>query len=191
MIAPPAETAPTPTNMYPSCETVEYAKTPLRSLLHSAMVAPSRAVNPPMTAMVTSTQGESWNTGNMRTTRYTPEVTMVAACTSADTGVGPAIASGSQTNSGNCADLPNAPSMSSSGIQVWTASLDPSPPQADSSAAACVRMPSLPGVPGVPCRLSVPYSRNSRNMPSSRQKSPMRLTMKAFLAAATATSFLK
>jgi hypothetical protein len=31
---------------------------------------------------------------------------MVAAWISADTGVGPAIASGSQTNSGNCADLP-------------------------------------------------------------------------------------
>ncbi len=34
---------------------------------------------------------------------------MVAACISADTGVGPAIASGSQVNSGICADLPVAP----------------------------------------------------------------------------------
>ncbi len=34
---------------------------------------------------------------------------MVAAWMSAETGVGPAIASGSQTNSGICADLPVAP----------------------------------------------------------------------------------
>ncbi len=34
---------------------------------------------------------------------------------SALTGVGPAIASGSQTYSGNCADLPNAPSIRKNG----------------------------------------------------------------------------
>ena len=36
---------------------------------------------------------------------------MVAAWISAETGVGPAMASGSQTYSGNCADLPHAPSI--------------------------------------------------------------------------------
>ena len=54
----------------------------------------------------------------MRTTRYTPAVTIVAAWISADTGVGPAIASGSQTCSGICADLPIAPTNSSSAITV-------------------------------------------------------------------------
>ena len=44
-----------------------------------------------------------------RATRYTPAVTIVAAWISADTGVGPAMASGSQTCSGICADLPEAP----------------------------------------------------------------------------------
>ena len=38
-----------------------------------------------------------------------PAVTIVAAWISALTGVGPAIASGSQTYSGICADLPVAP----------------------------------------------------------------------------------
>ena len=38
---------------------------------------------------------------------YTPAVTIVAAWISAETGVGPAIASGSQTCSGICADLPH------------------------------------------------------------------------------------
>ena len=39
----------------------------------------------------------------------TPAVTMVAAWMSAETGVGPSIASGSQVWSGTCADLPIAP----------------------------------------------------------------------------------
>ena len=34
---------------------------------------------------------------------------MVAACINADTGVGPAIASGNQVYKGICADLPQAP----------------------------------------------------------------------------------
>ena len=51
---------------------------------------------------------------------YTPAVTMVAAWISADTGVGPSMASGSQTYSGNCADLPVAPKNSSSAIALST-----------------------------------------------------------------------
>ncbi len=49
---------------------------------------------------------------------YTPAVTMVAAWISAETGVGPAMASGSQTYSGSCADLPQAPTSSSSPMAV-------------------------------------------------------------------------
>ena len=55
------------------------------------------------------------STGLTRTIRYTPAVTIVAAWISADTGVGPAMASGSQMYSGSCADLPTAPTNSSSG----------------------------------------------------------------------------
>src|SRR5216684_2978934 len=54
----------------------------------------------------------------MRTTMYTPAVTIVAAWISALTGVGPSIASGSQTYSGSCADLPTAPVKSSTQITV-------------------------------------------------------------------------
>ena len=39
----------------------------------------------------------------------TPAVTIVAAWISAETGVGPSMASGSQVCSRNCADLPMAP----------------------------------------------------------------------------------
>ena len=48
----------------------------------------------------------------------TPAVTIVAAWMSAETGVGPSIASGSQTCSGNCALLPIAPRKNSSAIAV-------------------------------------------------------------------------
>ena len=49
---------------------------------------------------------------------------MVAAWMRADTGVGPAMASGSQTNSGSWADLPTAPTNRSSAMAVavdWSA----------------------------------------------------------------------
>ena len=45
-----------------------------------------------------------------------PALTMVAAWIRADTGVGPSIASGSQTCSGNWALLPTAPAKSSSAM---------------------------------------------------------------------------
>src|SRR5215831_16848151 len=49
------------------------------------------------------------NSGKHRPTRYTPAATIVAAWIRALTGVGPSIASGNHTWSGNCADLPTQP----------------------------------------------------------------------------------
>ncbi len=56
----------------------------------------------------------------MRQNRYTPAVTIVAAWMSAETGVGPAMASGSHTYSGSWALLPAAPSRNSSSAAVST-----------------------------------------------------------------------
>src|SRR4029079_14765912 len=92
-----------------SCETVEYARTFLMSFCARPMVAAKIAVAAPMTEMTTIAVGDLATTQLQRAIRYTPAVTIVAAWISADTGVGPAIASGSQTNSGICADLPAAP----------------------------------------------------------------------------------
>ena len=47
--------------------------------------------------------------GNILATRYTPATTIVAAWMSADTGVGPSIASGSHICRGNMALLPAPP----------------------------------------------------------------------------------
>ena len=46
---------------------------------------------------------------------------MVAACINAETGVGPAIASGSQVNKGICALLPIAPTNNNKVIPVISA----------------------------------------------------------------------
>ena len=58
------------------------------------------------------------STGLTRTIRNTPAVTIVAAWISAETGVGPSIASGSQKYSGSWALLPTAPTNSSAAIAV-------------------------------------------------------------------------
>ncbi len=52
-----------------------------------------------------------------------PAATIVAAWMSAETGVGPSIASGSQTCRGSWADLPTAPQNSSSGMSRLKASV--------------------------------------------------------------------
>src|SRR5688572_22660501 len=84
----------------------------------NAVAAPTYATNSP-------TSGTNAHTGDVRATRYTPAVTIVAAWISADTGVGPAMASGSHTYSGICALLPAAPTNSSR--QIATAVAEPTP----------------------------------------------------------------
>ena len=66
---------------------------------------------------------DSSNSGDSRATMKTPAVTMVAAWISAETGVGPSMASGSQVCSGTCADLPMAPMNSSRQTTVIAADL--------------------------------------------------------------------
>ena len=117
-------------------------------------MAPKSAVSTPTAVTMARAVGDSWKTGIIRAIRYTPAVTIVAACTSADTGVGPAIASGSQTNSGPWADLPKAPSISRIGIQVFTGSAEPAAPSATSIPRAASRME---GCPSAPNSESVPY----------------------------------
>src|SRR3990170_6307437 len=75
-----------------------------------AIVAAKMVVKPPTQATVHRATGSACaNSGYDRATRKTPALTIVAAWMRADTGVGPSIASGSQTWSGNWALLPIAP----------------------------------------------------------------------------------
>ena len=63
----------------------------------------------PEMATTSRAAGASSNSGEARQTRNTPAVTMVAAWISAETGVGPSMASGSQVCRPICADFPHAP----------------------------------------------------------------------------------
>src|SRR5437763_13028675 len=83
------------------------------------------AVTAPVTATTVIAVGERRKSTFERTTMYTPAVTIVAAWISAETGVGPVIASGSQTYSGSCADLPAAPTNSSRQMAVATPAYAP------------------------------------------------------------------
>src|SRR5689334_19247487 len=78
-----------------------------------AIDAARMAVKMPIEATTTIVDGAEANRGLARATRYTPAFTIVAAWMSAETGVGPSIASGSQTWSGNWALLPIAPANTS------------------------------------------------------------------------------
>src|SRR5215203_4829823 len=79
----------------------------------TAIVAAKSAVITPTQAMrVGSQSADTASSGLMRTIRYTPAVTIVAAWIRAETGVGPSIASGSHVWSGSWADLAKAPTSS-------------------------------------------------------------------------------
>src|SRR4051812_1446065 len=88
------------------------------------IVPANSAVATPIIATTSSVNGAWPNSTALRPIMYTPAVTIVAAWISADTGVGPSIASGSQTYNGNCADLPVAPRNSSRDAAVRTVAPD-------------------------------------------------------------------
>src|ERR1700757_3839639 len=89
-------------------------------------IAMSAAMSAVVTPIQTTTVSEdvtpliapNEKSGYTRATRKTPAATIVAAWINALTGVGPSIASGNQTCSGNCPDLPAAPQKISSAIKV-------------------------------------------------------------------------
>jgi hypothetical protein len=80
------------------------------------MVAAKMQVVAPMTSTRVSAAGARSMSGDIRAIRNTPAVTMVAAWISAETGVGPSIASGNHVWKNSCADLPIAPMNSSTPI---------------------------------------------------------------------------
>ena len=162
--------------MYPSWLTVEYASTFLMSFCASPIVAAKIAVSPPTAAITSIAVGDILTIAFARATMYTPAVTIVAAWISADTGVGPAIASGSHTYSGSCADFPIAPTNSRSAIGVAAAAYFP---------ASAFSNPSIPAMSTVPNTL------NARKIASRNPKSPIRLTMNAFFPADAHHSFSK
>ena len=97
---------------------------------------------------------------------------MVAECSSALTGVGPSIASGSHVSSGNCALLPTMP------------------PKIRSAASVTVAGARRPAAGPLSSRMSRPPNcvRTSRT-PRKKATSPKRVITKAFLPASLALNF--
>ena len=101
---------------------------------------------------------------------------MVAACISAETGVGPSMASGSQTWKGTCALLPAAPKKTRKAARASSPVLTPlSPPSAM--------------VASISVKLNEPVRFQTRKIPSRNPKSATRLVRNAFLPASTALGF--
>src|ERR1041384_6093558 len=96
----------------------------------SAIVAANSAVSAPTPATTADESGAMANSTLLRATRKTPAVTIVAAWISAETGVGPALASGSQVYRGLCADCRAQRSNGNGGIAVT-----PRPPTANAVGA--------------------------------------------------------
>src|SRR6267378_5659480 len=95
-------------------------------LMSGCAIAMSAAISAVVTPIQTTTVREdvtpliapNEKSGYTRATRNTPAATIVAAWINALTGVGPSIASGNHTCSGNCPDLPTAPQKIRSAINV-------------------------------------------------------------------------
>ena len=97
----------------------------LMSFCTRPIVAAKNAVVAPKNITTACAFGASSNSGDSRATMNTPAVTMVAAWISAETGVGPSIASGNQVCSRNWADLPIAPMNSSRQVSVSASACQP------------------------------------------------------------------
>ncbi|CKQ63805.1 Uncharacterised protein [Mycobacterium tuberculosis] len=138
------------------------------SSLAQPMIAPNSSVTAPTMTTASWAVGARLYSGPDRTIKYTPAVTMVAAWISADTGVGPSIASPSQACSGTCADLAHAPNSINNPIAVSTARL---------AAGTPANTPAYDRVPKV---------LNVKNIPTARPASPTRFITNAFLAAVAA-----
>ncbi len=136
------------------------------------MVPASSAVSAPITATTCIVCGACANNSALRPIMYTPAVTIVAAWMRAETGVGPSMASGSQMYRGICADLPVAPMKNSSVV------IDSTPQVSSTGIVATCSAMAL--------KSSVPKATKAPNIPRMKAKSPMRLTMNAFLPASLA-----
>ena len=141
-----------------------------RSVITSAIAAPMRAVTRPIAATASWALPTASNSGKSRATRNTPAVTIVAAWMRALTGVGPSMASGSHTCSGNWDDLPIAPKKTRNALAVTTAWFTP----------------GSPSRPMISRMSTVPNSTMSSTTPMSRPTSPIRVVTNAFFAASAA-----
>ena len=145
------------------------------------MVAAKNAVVAPTNITTVMAEGDASNKGERRATIKTPAVTMVAAWISAETGVGPSIASGNHVCNRNWADLPIAPINSNKQTRVIASQSIPK-----KSIFNCVKSPRRAKTASYETE---PVRTKTTKIPKANPKSPTRLTINAFIAAATADGF--
>ena len=116
--------------------------------------------------------------GDRRHTINTPAVTIVAAWISAETGVGPSIASGNHVCKPSWADFPIAPKKSRRQHSVIASTSKP---------RKAILLPCSDGICAkILSKFTVPVKVNSAKIPSAKPTSPTRLTTNALMAAAQA-----
>lgn len=115
------------------------------------------------------------NKDEQRMIKKTPAVTSVAACISADTGVGPSIASGNQMCRPICADLPTAPKNSKKVITDKRSIVIPKIVQSKSTALGAKAKTTWYS--------TVLKVKNTSAIANANPTSPTRLTIIAFIAA--------
>src|SRR5262245_42008910 len=153
------------------------------------MVAANSAVIAPIIATMNIAVGAWVKMTEQRTIIYTPAVTIVAAWIRADTGVGPAMASGSHTYKGICALLPTAPMNRRIAIEVTPPYQSRFQAKGSTGSLAMACSAVLPTAPaaGFAKKLTEQDLKNVSIIPSTNPQSPMRLVMNAFLAASPAS----
>src|SRR5439155_26325660 len=103
---------------------------------------------------------------------------IVAAWISAETGVGPSIASGSQVWSPSCADFPIAPTNRRMQARVSDGTCQP---------RKLIVVPTAPGaLPNTVEKSKEPKMTKVAKIPNAKPKSPTRLTTNALIAASLA-----
>src|SRR4030095_9110452 len=164
---------------------VEYASTFLMSFCARPIVAANKAVAAPMTATINIAVGAWVKIAEQRTIMETPAVTIVAAWINAETGVGPAIASGSQTYNGIWALLPTAPMKRSTAIDVTPPAK--MVPHVNGSTCRTAKtynaLSKMPPGPACEKKLTEPVSINVSKMPRTKPQSPTRCVMNTVLLA--------
>ena len=102
----------------PSWETVLKASSSFASTCRIALAPPRIIVVPPQSTTIQRHTSRSPKIGDIRAISTMPAFTIVAECRYALTGVGAAIAPGSQKWNGNCADFVNAPTSTRTAATV-------------------------------------------------------------------------
>ena len=175
--------------MTPTWLTVDHASSRLRSLWAKASTAASSMVSD--TAMP-STQRGVWLTassGKRPASTTVPAATMVAAWMRALAGVGPSMASASQSWKGSWADLPSTPMTTS--VRKTARRVPSGAPQAVRASPSGVPPPTRPSMHAVgraqvattSCRLVEPAPAARPMMPSTKPMSATRVTRNALCAA--------